>query len=124
MRTIKRKKLPTVPAYLSTDAKNEWRKIVSELDEIGTLAIVDRASLVLYIEAWQRYNDHQNEPLTMVSPNGVAMISPAYQIIKHEREVMRRFYESFGLSPMSRAKLDIEVQAGKDDFTQFLFGNN
>ncbi len=40
------------PAWMSDEAKAEWRRVVKACDPLGILADVDRAVLVAYCETW------------------------------------------------------------------------
>src|SRR5262245_17317041 len=48
---------PTCPAFLSREAKAEWRRQMPQLEAAGVLATVDRAVLAAYCEAWAEFVD-------------------------------------------------------------------
>lgn len=43
---------PKCPAFLTTEAKAEWKRIVGDLVSLGVVAKIDRAELAVYCQAW------------------------------------------------------------------------
>jgi phage terminase small subunit len=45
---------PTPPDWISDEARDEWARVVPELEALGVLRLVDQAALVAYTETWSR----------------------------------------------------------------------
>lgn len=50
---------PTPPPSLTGEAREEWQRVVPELEAIGVLAIVDRAVLIRYCITWAEWCELQ-----------------------------------------------------------------
>lgn len=60
-------KAPTMPSWLSKEAKIEWRRIVRILKSQGTLNEMDRTLILLYCKAYTEYI----EVLEVIEDEGV-----------------------------------------------------
>lgn len=43
---------PSMPSWLSKEARAEWRRVVPELDRLGLIAKVDRGVLAAFCDTW------------------------------------------------------------------------
>lgn len=98
---------PVPPDDLTPVAREEWDRITSELDSMNLLSSADRAALVLYVEAFARYESAKKASLLQKYENGVVQVSAAYTILHKERDIMRRLLEQFGLTPAARARMAV-----------------
>jgi P27 family predicted phage terminase small subunit len=128
---------PAMPAWLSAEAKAEWRRIVPQLAGLGLLALVDRGALAAYCTAFAelRYATQTLEadgsildvPIVGVrrtrDAQGQTTADPeifGYKKVKHpavalQRDAMARvkaFLGEFGLSPAARAGLHVPQGKG------------
>lgn len=53
--------VPNPPTRLKGEALREWKRITPELERLGLLSNLDRAILVLYCSAWQKYVELSEE---------------------------------------------------------------
>lgn len=129
--------LPTVPAHLSDEAKEEWKRLAQELHSLGLLTRIDRASFAAYCQAYgdwieaeaqlKRYGKVVKSPIRTVTRRrrdgtettetigGYPMQSPFLSIRNKALELMYRFGVEFGLSPSARSRVSATGQTFEDD---------
>lgn len=115
-------KVPSVPTWMSKEAKAEWKRIVPELDKVGLLTLVDRGALAVYCEAWSTFQaasaDVNKNGLTieverqrfsrngdLLSTDTILVRNPAIQTAKDSTGIIKAFATEFGLTPFSRSRL-------------------
>jgi len=131
-----RPKPPTMPTWLSREAKAEWRRVVPELDRIGLLTLVDRAALAAYCEAWSLLRLAQAD----VEANGVTHYvvektyddgttiyarvakNPAVNVMRDAMATIRAFCSEFGLSPSARSRMTVPEADSEEDAAGLLTG--
>ena len=127
---------PSVPAWLSREAKAEWRRLVGELGRLGLLTLVDRQALATCCQAWAELEDatrllnkegrETREPVLDKFGNHVGNKIRAHPAVRRQRDAMARvkqFLVEFGLSPSARARLRAPVtDAEADALKVFLEG--
>lgn len=81
---------PKMPSHLSEYARQEWRRVVPQLLEMGVLTVVDGPMLALYCEAYAEYvkatEEIQRDGLTFRTESGLIKQNPAVGI---RREAMK-----------------------------------
>lgn len=107
---------PPCPAWLQLEAKREWRRVVPELDRLGLLAVVDRASLAMYCQEWARYVDAQAQvdkygSVLKATASGYVQPSPFVAIARQSLTACRTFAAEFGLTPSSRGRMQVPEAA-------------
>lgn len=116
--------LPQPPEHLSEGALLEWNRIAHELFTIGLLSRIDRAALAAYCEAWSDWVDACRLCVTkdgqdrkvIKTAMGNFIENPYYTIKKRSAEIMHKFLTEFGMTPASRARIDIDAaDVAKDD---------
>ena len=114
------------PAWLSTPAKAEWKRVAPELQKMGLLTQLDIAALAGYcqnyadwVEATRFIHEHGEHYLT---PKGQLRQWPQAETARKAEAAMRAFASEFGLTPNSRARLSVEAPKDKrdDPFEKFL----
>lgn len=103
---------PSCPPHLDAEAKREWRRVVRDLTAVGLLTHVDRAALAAYCANWSRWvkaeKDLAKRGEILISANtGGEYQNPWLAIANGAQEKMAKFLAEFGMSPSSRAKLQI-----------------
>jgi len=114
----------TVPKFLNKHAKNEWKRIAPELERLGLLTKVDRSTFAAYCQAYGRWveteyrlneltdkaletnNDASNAYLLKTQAGNI-IISPLFSVANRCLEQMRIFGTEFGLTPVSRSRINI-----------------
>ena len=132
--------IPDCPPHLMIEAKAEWARISVELKELRLIALIDRAALALYCQAWARWvwaekklkaavklaekkrkafeDDPANEGkeyqggdgYTIVTPNGQLGYSPHWVMANKAMDQVDKFLQSFGLSPSARSRIRPSAQ--------------
>lgn len=118
---------PRPPAWMSKEARAEWRRVVPALDRIGMLALVDRTALVLYCEAWATYVQAiatvRAEGETIMGYRGSTVRHPSAIVAKDATATIRAFCGEFGLTPSARARMTLPGQSPEADMEGLLSGD-
>lgn len=106
-----KKGTPTCPAWLSPTAKQEWKRLTPELSRLGLLNRLDRNILAGYCSTFALWRQNQetlnSQGSVYVTPKGVLLPRPELTVVKVVGELFQRFSSELGLSPTSRARLNI-----------------
>ncbi len=118
--------IPSPPKWLSNHAVREWRRISAELEVLGLIAQVDKASLATYCQTWGDLCDLEmafaaqkkrakeqlgdNDTSLMAAyfqktPTGFLRESSIHRKIVEMRSELDRYVKNFGLNPASRARV-------------------
>jgi P27 family predicted phage terminase small subunit len=116
---------PTPPAILNDDARNEWRRVASQLTKMGVLAVIDRSALAAYcsafgdwIAATRAINRlaERGDPfggLLSKTTNGNVIQNPLVGIANKARADMVRFAAEFGMTPSGRSRVQADPFAAQ-----------
>jgi len=107
------------PRWLSPIAKKEWRRIARELYNLGLLTVLDRAALEGLCQCYARWREAEDKALIAIykTNSGYVGQNPYINIaIKYAKE-MRSFLVEFGMTPSSRARVNIDKL--KDDKSEW-----
>ena len=121
------------PTWLTDEAKKEWKRVIAELDALGMVQSVDRASLSSYCQAWARWKSAEaivsSEGQTFKEPvldkqgsvvGHKVKRHPATIVARDERTSMLRSAALFGFDPSSRTRLSATTKPGEDPFEAFM----
>lgn len=104
--------IPPCPAFLSKDAKIEWKRIAKDLVVLGMVSALDRAELAVYCQAWADWKQARERidglgEIGMIdeTPNGFKQVGVWMQIANRAEERMSKAGSAFGFSPSARSKL-------------------
>ena len=120
--------MPPLPKGLSTDARKVWKRLGSELLRYNLISVVYsdlfeelcetiadvkalRHSLRMRQNLLRSEGKDPMEAFEVVSPNGLPMQHPRYQILKSERQMMLSLLAKFGLSPSEQANVQTAIRA-------------
>lgn len=120
--------MPSVPKGLSAGARKVWKRLGAELLRYNLISVVysdifeelcetvaDVKELRHSMRARQNLFRSQGkdpmEAFEVVSPNGLPMQHPRYQILKSERQMMLSLLAKFGLSPAEQANVATAIRA-------------
>jgi P27 family predicted phage terminase small subunit len=105
------KQPPKCPAWITGEARKEWKRIVDELESMGVASGVDRAALEQYCiayDAWrQALRTVRKEGRTFASNHG-PRVHPADTLARSYADLCHRILCQFGLTPSSRTRLAID----------------
>lgn len=123
--------LPSAPSWLWVEAKKEWRRLGRELIHYGLVSKLDRAALVLYVQAWAKmvWAEQQlaramrlaeekraaaevagevydgGDGIMVRTANGNQTYSHHWVVGRRAAEDVNRYLALFGLSPSSRSRV-------------------
>jgi P27 family predicted phage terminase small subunit len=110
---------PDLPSYLNTAAKREWRKLVPILQRMRVLTEADGgmlANICLSVARLRQIRaaidvlekDGRSALLMENKRSGMVVVSPLIRQEHREVELLMKLSREFGLSPSSRARVEIE----------------
>lgn len=118
--------IPSPPSWLSQHARKEWRRVGAELETLGLIAEIDKASLTTYCQTWGDLCDLElafaaqkkqvkdagdGSELQMMAayfqktPTGFLRESAIHRKIVEMRGELDRYVKNFGLNPSARARV-------------------
>ena len=123
--------LPDCPSWCWAEAKKEWKRISVELLKYGLVSKLDRAALVLYVQAWARMVWAEKrlsreikladearaqaeaagevytggDGIQVKTANGNFTYSHYWVVQRHAAAEVNRYLALFGLSPSSRSRV-------------------
>ncbi len=95
---------PACPAWLTGHAREEWNRIVPELDRLGVLTTVDNSVLIGHCATYGEIAD----TVEAKQPLKSSLLGQ-----------MRAYACELGLTPAARAKLAIPKRPEEDDIDKF-----
>jgi P27 family predicted phage terminase small subunit len=123
--------IPDYPSWMWPEAKKEWKRVSTELLRYGLISKLDRAALVLYVQAWakmvwaeqqmskamklaeqkRKEAEERGEEYTggdgiMVKTAGGNLIYSHHWVVgRRAAEDVNRYLASFGMSPSARGRV-------------------
>jgi P27 family predicted phage terminase small subunit len=123
--------IPDAPSWMWPEAKKEWKRLSAELYRYGLISKLDRAALVLYVQAWakmvwaekqlaraMKLADEQRaaaeaageeyaggDGVMVKTANGNFTYSHYWVVGRRASEDVNRYLALFGLSPSSRSRV-------------------
>lgn len=112
---------PEPPDWLPAEARDEWNRVVPELDRLGLLKSIDRTSLASYCMTWERFVEASQIVMRegMVihdDKQGKAQRHPALLTAEAASRELRSWAMLFGLTPAAEQRLG--STKGGDDGAQ------
>ena len=114
-----------MPAGLSPDSEQEWRRVTGLLRERTMLDAMDETALTDYIICWVRLRECEAD----IAARGVLVEggggrgkvkNPACQLARQYREHLIAWCKEFGFTPSSRTRIDMPLPEDPDNpWTQF-----
>ena len=99
------------PNWLDGDAKNEWDRVVVELQAINILQRVDMAVLATYCQAYSdvaRLTEKvRRAGETLISTAGNPYLNPDFNVLSVAYTRLERSVAKLGFSPSDRARLNL-----------------
>ena len=123
--------IPSSPSWIWPEAKKEWKRLTAELLRYGLVTKLDRAALVLYVQAWAKMVWAENmlskamaaaeakrlaaeeageeytggDGIMIRTANGNFTYSHHWVVGRRAAEDVNRYLALFGLSPSSRSRV-------------------
>jgi P27 family predicted phage terminase small subunit len=104
------------PAWLAPAAKTEWKRLAPILGRLGVLTETDGAALAAYCEAWLTWRQataqlRRRGLVPKPAPGQLPGVSPYVRIAHNAMSQMRAFLVEFGMTPSSRARVQVTPSA-------------
>lgn len=101
---------PTCPPSLKGEARKEWRRVVRQLLDLGTLSPLDRSTLAAHCLAWARLVEAERMIAetggeVIRGPSGAPMQNPWRTVANQAAKQLHERTAELGLSPAARARL-------------------
>jgi len=125
--------MPKCPAILDAGGKREWKRVATELHNLGLLTIIDATPLAAYCDAvslWEKcaraIKRHYKDTGTLTckftnKAGGVNEVPiPEIAIAKSALATVKAFCVEFGLTPSSRARMTLPGQDPEEDPMELL----
>ena len=101
--------VPDCPPHLKGEARAEWKRISTELLQMGVIARIDRSALAMYCMAWSRWVAAEavleNEGPVLTGAQGGTYQNPQLSVANGAMEQMRKILVEFGMTPSSRSRV-------------------
>lgn len=115
------------PSWVSTDARDEWTRLLKDLAAVGLLNRADRSLLVIYVQAFERHARAREEieklGMLIETDLGGVKSNPALSAAAACESIMLRCLSELGLTPAGRARLVAPAPA-RDRLDEFLAGSS
>ena len=103
------RKAPPCPKWLEPEAKKEWRRLASKLEQLGILTEADMSVFASYCQAYARWKAAEeiisSHGFVSKTPSGYLQTIPHVSVAKEYARIMNRCAEQLGLTPASRSRL-------------------
>lgn len=121
-----RKGAPAMPEGMGDFGEQAWKLIVSEASRVGLLTKMDGHAIFAYAVAYQNARTAQlsllKHGLTYMD-DGIPKRRPESYILNQSLLIMKRYLDAFGMSPASRAKIQVpSSDEEQEDMDFFLRG--
>ena len=103
---------PVPPDHLDAVAREEFQKIVDDMEQQGTLSRTDGRSIAIYAECFARWIRAKSILATLTEdyitlPSGVVKQHPVHETINKAVSQMTRLLIEFGMTSQSRKKVPV-----------------
>lgn len=124
---------PVCPRWLCRDAKAAWKQVVPLLADMGVLTPLDRNALARYCETWARWKaasawiEEHGETYALRDDKGEVRCLqqfPQVGIVNQLGQQLSRLEKAFGLSPASRANIQIAPKPNANNDKKRFFPDN
>lgn len=110
---------PEMPAYLDTEGRKRWEELVSDLESIGVLTVVDREVLGGYCAAFASFVSAtrilEEKGWVTTAQSGYEMPSPWVAIRNRAMDDLRRFGAELGIGAASRSRIEVKKPDADED---------
>lgn len=120
--------VPDCPDWLEDEAKAEWERMSTVLENMGMLTDMDMVAFAGYCQAYARWREAEEflsqHGSIVRTPNGYLQQVPQVSIAQTNLKIVLKFCEQFGLTPSSRSRIvaDKSVEETTDEMEKLLRG--
>lgn len=109
-------KPPTMPSWLSKEAKIEWRRIIRVLKSQGTLSEINRTIIAAYCESWADYLEAREycrnmkkdgkSSILCKTTKGNIIQNPAIGVRNTALKMMLKIAAELGISSIAKSRIE------------------
>jgi P27 family predicted phage terminase small subunit len=113
---------PTPPDFLDDYGRDDFARMVADIERLGLLSAVDQSALVIHATAysrWRRAGDEMKKDLTLEGAHGGLAYHPGVGIQERAERTMLAVEATFGLNPSDRSRLSA-TEPPKDRLAEHL----
>lgn len=111
------------PEWLDQTAKEEWKRIISELKKLELVSNIDVAALAICCDAYSKYVKATNDinkvgllvSYTNKGGNKNVVQNPLINVATKYSDMYKKYCNEFGLTPNARIKLTVHKEAEKEN---------
>jgi P27 family predicted phage terminase small subunit len=115
---------PTCPSWLLPEAKREWRRLAPELERLGLLTTLDRATFACYCESWAWVRRCEaiiaQEGQVVAGHRGIMKKHPLLSALNAATDSMLTVAREFGLTPQARTRIQVSATPEDDGWGDLL----
>ncbi len=116
------------PSWIGKHGRELWRRVAPELLKAGILTMWDKSSFETMCSSYHMMRiaeaELAKEGLTVKDDRGGVKKHPAAAIFKASSDTYSKHAELFGLTPVSRQRLDVKVKDELSQAEKFLMRKN
>ena len=122
---------PKMPRHLDKYGRDEWKRIVELMQEMGTLSKSDATAIEQYCEAYSDWRTAKD----WIKKTGIAHVKyekngkpitcrSAFMTIKQQSaDRCYRYLVEFGMTPSARSRLQVEAKETESDWFELALKN-
>jgi len=123
---------PRCPTFIDDHAKQAWKQLIPQLEQMGVLSKIDKNALIRYCQTWSRWrncaefiNEHgETYPLKDNNGNIKCLQQwPQVGIYNKLSDSLLRLEAHFGLTPSARASITVKPARPVQDVATRFFGD-
>jgi P27 family predicted phage terminase small subunit len=115
---------PLMPKHLTTEVRQEWRRVTKSLSDMGILSRHDGPAIEMYCDAYSTMVKAQEgikaSGLLIKGGNGAPKANPLIAIANEAQRNALKILVEFGLTPAARSRVSVnapqEQKASTDRF--------
>lgn len=115
--------IPKCPKHLDKEARQEWNRMVKELEPLGLLTNLDKTVFAIYCESFstwaQASRKIQEMGMVRVTKNGFTEQNPYFPIANKAKEQMMKSLIELGMTPSSRSRIKVDMPKPKSKIDEF-----
>ncbi|MCG3463114.1 phage terminase small subunit P27 family [Xenorhabdus bovienii] len=120
--------VPPTPKYFDKQGKYWFKRMAEELDALGVMSQLDAKALELLVEAYVEYRHHCDTleqagytyPTTSATGDKIIKAHPAAVMKADAWKRLRAMLGEFGMTPSTRAKVNMNSPDQADPLEDFL----
>ena len=109
---------PTMPRWLTKEAKEEWKRVIEELVPLGLITRAHRQVLARYCMWWSRWVDLnrliEREYLKPGRHKPDRIRNPLFIMLRQADDQLNALQAQLGVTPVARLRLNLDPDDTKD----------